>query len=234
MPAAELAPVPATEIVLGLAAVYNRSLWPLPVVGVVAAAACIVAVFIKPTRLTDVIVKIVLDMMWLLIAGGYFALRAASHFNWAYAGALLFALQGTFFLVDAMFGGLSFGPPRSGFRLVAGGLVILVAALGYPAAQWFLGRRGVEVGLVGTAAGATALFTLGFLVLAANESKPLFAFVPALWPLVMGAYLGLSLGLYEELVLAAGAAAGAGVWIYAYLKSRAGAAAAPGQGAPSC
>jgi len=230
----DLIPVSAQDIYLGLAAVYHKGLWPLPVVGVVVAIALWVAVFLRPSPLTDVIVEIILDLMWLGIGAVWFVLKVGPAFGWGYVGAAVFILQSTVFLAAAVFGAVSFTKPRRLFPLAAGGFIALVAAAGYPVGAWLMGRRGVEIGLVGTAAGPTALFTLGFILATTERPSPLLITLPTLWVLGAGVYLATTLGLHEELILAGGAAAGIAAWLYIYLQPGRTPTPAASEGAPPC
>jgi len=224
--------LPAAEIALGVLGAYNRAYWPAALFGAGLALAALALVLIKPGLFSDVVAKLVLDLLWLWTGVMFFIERLGPEFNVAYLFGFAFILQGTFLIVDVFYGTLEFRPPRNAAKLVAA--LVLFAAVGvlHPVLATTLGRGGPALRLVGTAPGPTAAFTLVMLTFSLHKPRPLFFFIPAAWTLAAGVRLAQAWGFYEELVGAAVAAAVV-LWFAAEaIAARPRRAVAP-EGAPS-
>lgn len=192
--------IPTRELVLGLVGLYNRASWPAPAFGALAAFAALAFVLIKPGIFSDMIAKVVLDLLWLWTGIIFFIWRLAPEFHVAYLFAAAFALQGTYFFVDTLFGGLEFRPYKKRSTFVAALILLVAAAVVHPVLASALGRGWPKLTLVGTGPGPTAAATLALLMFTLHKPKPSFFLIPAAWAL--GAGIGVALGwhFYEELV----------------------------------
>ncbi len=199
--------IPTRELVLGLVGVYNRAHWPAAAFGAVVALAAAAFVLARPGAFSDLIVKILLNVLWLWTAILFFWGRFAPDFHVAYLFAFAFILQGTFFFMDAFFGTLEFRPFKSPATLLIGCSLIAAAGILHPIISTWLGRGWPELRLVGTAPGPTAAFTLALLTFTLHKPRPLFFVVPAAWALIAGLCVAEAWHFYEELILAGVAAA---------------------------
>jgi len=159
--AAEEFGIPTRELVLGLVGVYNRAYWPAAAFGAVVALAAVAFVLARPGAFSDLIVKIMLNVLWLWTGIIFFWGRFAPEFHVAYLFAFAFILQGTFFFMDAFFGTLEFRPFKSPATLLIGCSLIAAAGILHPIVSTWLGRGWPELRLVGTAPGAPARATRG-------------------------------------------------------------------------
>ncbi len=194
--------IPTRELVLGLVGVYNRAYWPAAAFGVVVASAAVALILVKPGAFSDLIVKMLLNLLWLWTGIIFFWGRFAPEFHVAYLFAFAFILQGTIFFMDAFFGTLEFRPFKGSATLLIGCGSIAVAAVLHPIISSWLGRGWPELRLVGTAPGPTAAFTLALLTFTLNKPRPLFFAIPAAWALIAGVCVAQAWNFYEELILA--------------------------------
>jgi hypothetical protein len=224
--------IPAREVVLGLVGLYNRAYWPAAAFGAVAVGAALAFVLVKPGILSDLVAKIVLDLLWLWMGIIFFLGRLAPEFHVAYLFAAAFTLQGTYFFVDIFFGNLEFRPYKRAGTLVAALILLVAAAVVHPVVASALGRGWPKLTLVGTGPGPTAAATLALLMLTLHKPKPSFFLIPAAWALLAG--LGVAGGwhFYEELI-PAGVALVVLVWLAAAWRPKGPAKAEPSEGAPS-
>jgi len=192
------------DTVLGVVDVYNISVWPVQVFAAAAALAALVFVFAKPGALADAIVKIVFDLLWLYVGAIFFVGYLVPRLKWGWVGAGLFGLQGTFLIIDALYGGLEFRPAAPKPALVLALACFAIAAV-YPLLGWVLGRGWPYAALPASAPGPTALLTLGLLLLARGPRRWLFAIIPAAWAIVVSTGLAVAFHFYEDYALAAAA-----------------------------
>jgi hypothetical protein len=199
--------IPTRELVLGLVGVYNRAYWPAAAFGVGVALAATAMVLVKPGAFSDLVAKILLNVLWLWTGIIFFWGRFAPEFHIAYLFAFAFIIQGTVFFMDAFFGSLEFRPYKTAGTFFLG--CTLVAAVGvlHPVISSWLGRGWPELRLVGTAPGPTAAFTLALLAFTLHKPRPLFFLIPGAWALIAGISAAQAWRYYEELVPAGVAAA---------------------------
>jgi hypothetical protein len=224
--------IPAREVVLGLVGLYNRAYWPAAAFGAVAAFAALALVLIRPGTFSDMVAKVLLDLLWLWTGIIFFLGRLAPEFHVAYLFAAAFALQGTYFFVDVFFGNLEFRPYKNGSTLVAALILLFAAAVVHPILASALGRGWPKLTLVGTGPGPTAAATLALLMFTLHKPKPSFFLIPAAWAL--GAGIGVAQGwhFYEELV-PAGVALAVLLWLAAAARRPKGPPKVkPAEGAP--
>ena len=198
--------IPTRELVLGLVGVYNRAYWPAAAFGAVVAFAVLAFVLVKPGAFSDLIVKILLNLLWLWTGIIFFWGRFAPEFHVAYLFAFAFILQGTFLFMDAFFGTLEFRPFKSAPTLLIGCGLIAAAGVLHPFISSWLGRGWPALRLVGTAPASTAAFTLALLTFTLHKPRPLFFVIPAAWALVAGVCVAEAWRFYEELIPAGVAA----------------------------
>lgn len=195
--------LPIREVILGLVGLYNRSLYPAAVFGVLLMLVAVAVVLIKPGRLADLFAKVLLDLAWLWVGVMFFFERVGPEFRVGYAFAALFVLQGTFFMVDFFFGTLEFRPYENRGRLFGGLALILVAGVAHPLVAIAAGRGWPYLMLAGTGPAATAAVTLGVLLFTLHKPRPVFFLIPAAWAGVAGVRLAEAWGFHEELIPAA-------------------------------
>jgi Family of unknown function (DUF6064) len=128
--------------------------------------------------------------------GRYFA--AINFMAPVYAG--LFLLQALLLVWSGVFRGRIAPHRPAGLAGWAGVALLAYAIAGYPAIAAIAGDGVANVPVVGFAPGATAVLTLGMLVLADGRTPLHLAFVPVLWSLIAGA-TAWTLGVPEDLVL---------------------------------
>lgn len=165
--------------------VYNRALWPVPLVALALGLAAVLMAF-RPVGFSDRVIALLLVVAWLWVGVGYFVMHHA---------ALDFAapVYGVLFVVEGLLLGLAASRNRLTFRFrpdLAGwtGLALAIAGLiAWPLADWLTGHSWQSVRLVVLAPGPTTAFTLGMLLLTAGRTPVHLAVIPLLWTLVAGA-----------------------------------------------
>lgn len=192
------------ETVLGVVDVYNLSVWPLQVFAAVAALAAMAFIAIKPGPAADATAKIVFDLIWLYIGAVFFVGHFIPQIKWAWIGAILFALQGTLFIADALYGGLEFRIRIKSMSTLLALACVATAGL-YPLLGWLFGRGWPYSPLPASAPGPTALLTIGLLLMARGRRRWFFIIIPALWAIGASLAAAAALHLYEDYALAAAA-----------------------------
>ena len=174
------------EILFASFGQYNRALWPLPLLAP-ALALALVLLTLRPVRHGARAIGALLALAWLWVGVGYHFLHfAAIDFTAPVYGAL-FVLQGLLLAwTGVVRDRLTFGFGADLFGW-CGLPLALAAALAWPLADGLLGDGWQGVRVVGLAPGATAVFTLGLLLLTAGRAPLHLALIPLLWTLIAGA-----------------------------------------------
>jgi hypothetical protein len=166
---------------------YNRDLWPVQILAVVAGVGLLVLIRPRgePGTTHMPLMAAMLALAWLWIAWAFHWRRYAPINLAAGAFAAAFALQGLALAVAARRSSLVAAPPHRtdpvGFVLA--GLGVLLQPLAGP----LLGRGWFQMEFAGLAPDPTTTVTLG--VLLATGGSPILYIVPLLWCLTTGATL---------------------------------------------
>jgi hypothetical protein len=186
------------EILFSYFAQYNRAIWPAQVFAWLLGTAALIAAF-KPFGASDRLIGAVLVAAWAF---------SAVVFHYLHFATINFAapFYAAFFLAEAVLIGwalvirereLRFRPGRSGW---AGLGLAIYALVIHPLIDGLAGHGWLGARLVGITPSATALFTVGMLLLASGRAPLYLLVIPLLWSIVDGA-TGWLLEAYEELVL---------------------------------
>jgi len=174
------------EILFASFGQYNQALWPLPLLAP-ALALALILLTLRPVRHAARATGALLALAWLWVGVGYHFLHfAAIDFTAPVYGAL-FVLQGLLLAWTGVARGRLAFAFRADLFGWCGFALALAAALALPLADGLLGDDWQGVRVVGLAPGATALFTLGLLLLTAGRAPLHLALIPLLWTLVAGA-----------------------------------------------
>lgn len=164
---------------------YNRALWPLPLLAFALGVAGLLLTF-RPARHGDRAIAAALAAAWLWTGYGYHYLHFATINFAAPIYAALFILEGLLLVWTGVVRdriAFRFRPDVVGW---SGLILALAGLLAWPLADGLAyGWAGVR--LVGLAPGATAVFTLGMLLLTERRTPLHLALMPLLWTLVAGA-----------------------------------------------
>lgn len=207
------------EVFFSLLDSYGRAIWPAQLAAAVLGLAAL-ALALRPKRWSGRAIAVILALAWLWV-GGVFHFRHFAEINFS-APAI-----GAAFLLEAAllaWTGLVRGRLEFGLRRDAAGwtglALALFALLGYPALGWAAGRAGADAMLVGLGPCATAIFTLGLLLLARSRRVLHLAIIPVLWALAagLGAWF---LGIPEILLLAPLAVVALALMLWKNRRSRA-------------
>ena len=191
----------SAEQFLEVFARYNTVLWPAPVALTAMGVACAgLAWRTHPTRAR--VASAILAFLWAWMAIAY-------HFAFFSAINPAARLFGALFLVQALAiawaglvrGALQFAV-HGDARSIAGGALVALALVGYPALGHLLGQRLPAFPTFGLPC-PTTIFTLGMLLLAPAAPRWLLA-IPWLWA-VIGTSAALQLGIVQDLSLPAAA-----------------------------
>lgn len=186
------------EVLLSLYGRYLGELWPVALPLLLLTLALVPLAVLYGPR-SGRLAGVVLAAGWLW-TGAVFHLQYFATINFAaplYGG--LFVLQGLLLAWQGVVRGrlaLAFG---GGGASWSGLGLLLLAALGYPLAD-YLGGHGGGLRLAGLAPGPTALFTLGALLLVAGRVPLHLLVLPLAWCLMAG-FNGWVLGLAADLAL---------------------------------
>jgi hypothetical protein len=189
------------EAFLAMFGSYNQAIWPLQVLGYGLALAA-VALAIRPFGISDRLIATILAAFWLWIGGVFFLSyqRVLDHGPISTLATLCFLVQGMLLL---WFGvarrQLTFGP-RLDLLGVAGGALIVYAAVVYPVLSYLDGHvfpAGPGLGL-GTLPCPTTIFTFGLLLWTTSRVPKGLLVVPLLWSVIGGFLAPLNYGISED------------------------------------
>lgn len=187
------------EVFFSLLGSYGGAIWPAQLVAAVLGLAALVLA-VRPTRWSGRAVAAILVLAWIWV-GAVFHLRHFATVNFsAPAIGAAFLLEAALIAWTGLLRGrleISLAHDAAGWT----GLGLAFFALfGYPALGWALGRTGAGAMLVGIGPCATAIFTLGLLLLARSRPALHLAVIPVLWALAAG-LAAWFLGIPEILLL---------------------------------
>lgn len=176
----------------------NQGLWPLPLVALVLALG-VILLTLRPVRLGNRAIAVLLPAAWLWTGYGYFYLSRAQIDFLGPIYALLFLLEGVLVVWRGVVRDRLAFRFRPGVAGVAGLALALLATIALPLAD-AISQGWMSARLVGLAPAPTALFTLGLLLL--NDGRPPLSLsvIPLLWTLIAGA-TGWILAIPQDLVL---------------------------------
>jgi hypothetical protein len=188
------------EVLFSFFAQYNRAIWPAQAFAWLLGAAALIAAF-KPFCASDRLIGAVLLAAWAF---------SAVVFQYLHFAAINFMapFYAAFFLAEAALIAWALVLRERTFRFRPGlagwaGLGLAVFALViHPLIDGLAGHGWRGARLVGATPGATALFTVGMLLLARGRAPLYLLVMPLLWSMVDGATAWL-LDTYEDLVLPA-------------------------------
>ena len=182
---------------------YHREWWPMQLACLAMAVVILLCLWLRPARGGRVI-AILLAASWAWVGWAFLHLRFAPiHWvaNWY---AVAFFLQALLLLIYGVSRrGMEF---ESGITVRAGiGVVVLLGALlVMPATAHLTGREWMQAELFAMTPDATALATLGLLLLAKGHVALWLMIIPVAWCFITGATLW-ALEAPEALILPAGA-----------------------------
>jgi hypothetical protein len=184
---------------------YNEAVWPMQWV-LVAAAIAVVTLARAPAPRAQRLAVAALACMWIWVGAVYHAMFLAAITRAAIPFAALSAVQGVLLAARGVVGDpLRFDVRRDRAAVRAGGFMIVVALLLYPAIGVALGHQYPSAPTFGLPCPLT-IFTFGVLLLARPPIPKALLVVPVLWSIV-GTSAALRLGMWEDLTLPAAALA---------------------------
>jgi hypothetical protein len=182
---------------------YHREWWPMQLACLAMAVVILVCLWMRPARGGRVI-AILLAASWAWVGWAFLHLRFAPiHWvaNWYAVAFFLQALQ--LFIYGVSQRGMEFETGNT-VRAGIGVFFLLCALLAMPAAAHLTGREWMQAELFAMTPDATALATLGLLLLVKGRVAAWLVIIPLAWCLVTGATLW-ALEAPEALILPAGA-----------------------------
>jgi hypothetical protein len=179
---------------------YNTALWPIQLLLLGLALACLVVIALPGQRARAVAWTLALLWAWMGIAYHFAFFTAINPAAWAFGALSL--VGAALFGWHAHRGTLVFRW-QPGLRGVFGVALIAYALAGYPALGWLLGARYPAVPTFGLPC-PTTIFTLGMLLFAERPVPRAVFVVPLLWACV-GTVAAFSLGVPQDLGLLAAA-----------------------------
>ena len=165
---------------------YNRAVWPAHLAAAAAGIAIVVCALRGGAR-AGRIAALLLALCWLWVGWAFHAQRYATINSAAPYFAGGFAVQGLLLLWTGAVRRHELLGGASG-RARLGGVLLLLAVLGYPLLAPATGRPWLQAELFGIAPDPTAAATLGFLLLSRRAGWPCWI-VPLLWCAISGATL---------------------------------------------
>jgi hypothetical protein len=182
---------------------HHRGWWPLQLACAAAAVVIVLCLWRQPAR-GGRVVAILLAVSWAWVGWAFLHLRLAP-IHWVADGyAVVFSLQALLLLACGLLRrGLEIETGNT-LRAGIGVLILLAALLVMPAVAYLTGREWMQAELFAMTPDATALATLGLLLLARGRISVWLALIPLAWCLISGATLW-ALQAPEAMILPAGA-----------------------------
>ena len=192
-----------TETYFRLFELHHRDWWPIQLACLAMAIVVLLCLWLKPAWGGRVI-AILLSASWAWVGWAFLHLRFAPiHWvaNWY---AVTFVLQALLlFIYGISRRGIEF-ETRNTVRTGIGVFILLGALLVMPATAYLTGREWMQAELFAMTPDATALATLGLLLLAKGRVAIWLAAIPVAWCFITGATLW-ALEAPEAMILPAGA-----------------------------
>lgn len=187
------------EQFFGIFDAYNRAIWPIQIVALIAGAVGVALLWSRPAKSARPILAI-LALLWLVNGIGYHAafFVRINPVAWLFAGAFL--LQG------AMFAAAAGNTSRLTFQIQhdvrsrAGLAMIGYALFVYPVLGIWAGHGFLAGPMFGVAPCPTTIFTIGLLMMARGRWTVLLSAIPILWSAV-GLAAAIQLKILEDLGL---------------------------------
>jgi hypothetical protein len=182
---------------------YHRDWWPMQLASMAMAGVILLCLWLKPAWGGRVI-AILLAASWAWVGWAFLHLRFAP-IHWVANGyAAAFFLQALLLLVYGISRRVLESESGNPVRAVIGVVILLGALLVMPATAYLTGREWMQAELFAMTPDATALATLGLLLLAKGRLAVWLLVIPLAWCFVSGATLW-ALEAPEALILPAGA-----------------------------
>jgi hypothetical protein len=182
---------------------YHRDWWPMQLACMAMAVVILLCLWLKPARGGRVI-AILLATSWAWVSWAFLHLRFAPVHSAAEWYAVAFALQALLLLVFGVSRrGVEF-EPGDPVRAGTGIFILLCALLVLPATARLTGRGWLQAELFAMTPDATALATLGLLLMVRGRVAVWLAVIPVAWCFVTGSTLWV-LEAPEAWILPAGA-----------------------------
>ena len=176
------------ETYYSLFELYHASVWPAHLVALVAAVATL-RLLRDGAPWKGRVIAAMLALQWLWVAGAFHLAHFTSINPFATYFAAVFVVQAVLLAtMSALPGSMSLPRGRSARERGALALVSF-ALLGVPLLGLVLGRGWRQIELVGMTPDATAIATLGLVVLLARRARILLLAIPVTWCLVAGVML---------------------------------------------
>jgi len=191
---------------------YNLAMWPVHALAYVLAIVIVVLAY-HGTAIGGRLIAAIMAAAWCWLGIG-FVDQVFTPLLWA-----SWMLKTAFLVEAGMFAVMAIMPRPIQIRLApdnrswTAGLIFILCAILYPvlAAQW--NHAWPSAQLLGAAPAPTAVFTIGLLLLAPSRFAKLLAVIPALF-LLITAYLGVGLAIWEDVLLAAIGLAGLAIMVF--------------------
>lgn len=178
---------------------YNTVIWPVQLVAYGLGAGA-VALCLFRSRYTDMTVSGVLAFLWLWIGLTYHLVFFAQIHPAARLFGLLFIVQGALFQWEGVLRRRLSFHVRPDALGALGGLLILYAMALYPLIGHLTGHGYPRSPSFGVTPCSTTIFTFGLLLWRQGRVPRYLFVIPLAWALV-GSYVALELGIYEDLGL---------------------------------
>jgi hypothetical protein len=173
------------EQFFGLFATYNQALWPAPILAYLAGSVALTALAF-PSRLTTLTISWILAAMWFVNGAGYHLSFFAEINPLAKIFGAVFLFQALMLLAAPIaFPHFRFAIRRDARSHIAL-MLIVFAALIYPAWGWLAGHHYPAVPVFGLAPCPTTIFTIGILLLGTQKFARSLLVIPMVWSAVGG------------------------------------------------
>jgi hypothetical protein len=183
---------------MAMLADYNDAIWPLQIIVYLVTIAILVMMFMK-IRHTGKIIAAWLGILWIWVGIVFNLIYFSRVTQGGFVFGVIFIIQGLIFLYSSVARNDLAFQLNSGWKALAGLIIMLYALIGYPALEYAWGRGYPELLPFGLAPCPLTVFTLGLLLLSVNKIPFYLVIIPVLYS--FGGIIPVSLGIKEDIGL---------------------------------
>jgi len=183
---------------MAMLADYNDAIWPLQIIVYLVTISIIVMIFMR-VRHSGKILAVWLGMLWIWVGIVFNLIYFSRVTQGGFVFGVIFIIQGLIFLYSSVARNDLAFQLNSGWKALAGLIIMLYALIGYPALEYAWGRGYPELLPFGLAPCPLTVFTLGLLLLSVNKIPFYLVIIPVLYS--FGGIIPVSLGIKEDIGL---------------------------------
>lgn len=183
---------------MAMLADYNKAIWPLQIIVYLVTIAIIVMMLMQ-VRHSGKIIAAWLGILWIWVGIVFNFIYFSKLTLYGIIFGVIFIFQGLLFLYSGFARNDMAFRLNSGWKAIAGLVIMLYALIGYAALEYAWGRGYPEILPFGLAPCPLTVFTLGILLLSVKKIPGYLVIIPVVYS--FGGIVPVSLGIKEDIGL---------------------------------